>query len=54
MRNAAINAVSTVDLDATWHTIEALQATLDDLLNALGAGSKGNRVRPAKRRRAAA
>ncbi len=40
IRNAAMNAVSPIDLDEARHTIEALQANLDGLVTALGTGRK--------------
>jgi hypothetical protein len=50
IRNAAINAVSPIDLDEARHTVEALQANLDGLVTALGAGRKP-KAGSAKRRR---
>lgn len=51
IRNAAINAVSPIDLDEARHNIEALQANLDGLVTALGAGRKPKTGARAKRRR---
>jgi hypothetical protein len=50
IRNAAVNAVSSVDLDNARRQAEALRAELDALLSTLGQGKPSAQRRPRERK----